>query len=503
MDLLTRIAAEANGARPDDWSDFWYRDSGATYMTASGMPVTADISMRISAVWAAYRALAEGVAALPCVTYRRLPRGKERASGNPLYDLMRWQPNVWQTAMEYWEGVVGHACLRGDHFSKVIDGPRGFVDQLEPLHPDRMDVKRAKSGRVLYIYQDPTVGEKTYVQDEIFHVRGMGEGGLRGLPLLQYAADSFGVQLARERYQGQLYKKAPMFAGLLEYAGRLDEDQQKAISASFSAAHTGPNSWHSVPVLESGITWKQIGFSARDAQFIESAEFGINDVARWFNVPVHILRAQKDPNHSNIEMFDQEFVMHTLRPWCIRIEQAVQRDLILAKDTYFVEFLLEAMIRATMAERYTAHQSSIQSGWKTRNEVREIENMNPLPGLDEPLQPLNMGTPGQLKQAQKLALAAAERVVRKEVESLKQAAPKYAGKPAEWSAYVSQFYGKHERFVQTTLQLRDEAARAYILSHRTQVLDQGLGCLEEWSDVTPAMLASLALEQADTAATAA
>ncbi len=500
MGFLNRIAAEANGADDRDPNHpRWWGDDSAV-VTASGLPVGPSAAMRLSTVWAAYRAIVEGVAGLPCITYRRMARGKERAGSMPLYDVLRWFPNRWQTAMEYWEGVIGHAVLRGNHYSLIVPGRRGAVDQLEPLNPDRMgDVQRLRNGSLRYHYWDPEVGERRYTADEIFHVRGLGEGGLQGMSVIAYARENFGLHLARDQYQAKLFGRAPLLAGILEAPTgvTVDEEEEKQMVRSFRTAYSGPSGWHGVALLQGGVTWKATGMKNDELQFIELIDAGVNDIARWFNVPVHLLRAQKDPNHSNIEMFDQEFVMHTLRPWCVRVEHAIQRDLVLDPGTYFAEFLLDALIRANMQARYTAYQSGIQSGWLTRNEAREKENYNPLPGLDEPLQPLNMATTGQVQRAREIAKAAAERVVRKEVEALRKAAPGYAGKPAEWHAWVCQFYARHEKLVSQAMAVSDQAARAYILSHRAAVLSDGLAVLEAFADEGPGELTALALEPAD------
>lgn len=503
MGWLTSLASDVNGDDQASRVERAFGDGGA--MSAAGTAVSNASAMRISAVWAAYRAIVEGVASLPLITYRRMARGKERATNMPLYDVLRWSPNSWQTSMEYVEGLTGHCLMRGNHYSVIVPGPRGFADQLEPLQPDYMgNVTRLRSGRIAYDYWDPSMGDHRYLQDEIFHVRGLGEGGLLGLSVLSHARDNFGTQIARDHYQAQLFAKKPMLAGVLEVKDgiTIDEEQEKAMVTSFRRAHSGPGNFHSIAMLQGGVTWKAAGMKNDELQFVELVDAGVNDIARWFNVPVHLLRAQKDPNHSNIEMFDQEFVTHSLRPWCIRIEQAVHRDLILDTRQFFVEFLLDALIRASMAARYSSYQSGIQSGWLLRNEAREKENLNPLDGLDEPLQPLNMGTPGQLQQAQKLARASAERIVKKEIETLRGAAPKYAGKPAEWHAFVCQFYAKHEKLVSQALALRDDAARCYVLSQRTAVLNEGVSVLESFADVAPATLAALALEPSEDQAAA-
>jgi HK97 family phage portal protein len=493
MGFLTKIAAEGSAPVHPRWHPWWYTDVGTT--TRSGMRVSATTAMRLSALWAAYRVIVEGVASMPVHTYRRLVRGKVRASNHPIYDVLRWQPNTWQTALEYWEMVAGHVLLRGNHYSLILPGPRGAVDQLVPLHPDRVYIEQLRSRRLRYVYSPPDgTQDVPYMQDEIFHVRGMGSDGLKGLSLIEYARESFGVELAKDAYEASLYGAAPRMAGIIEVPGKLTEERQATIGSSFRQAHAGPAKWHSVAVLESGMKWTSIGMNAKDAQFMEAAEFGIAEISRWTGVPMHRLAALKDPSHTNIEQFDLELVMHTFRPYVVRFEQAVQRDLILDRQTYFSEFLMDALLRGDSKARAEYYKSGIDAGWLTRNEAREKENYNPLAGLDEPLQPLNMTTPGQLRQARAIVHAAADRVVRKEVAALRALAEKCAHKPAEWADAVTAFYGKHERFVQQALQLQDATARGYVIGQKAHLLASGVQVLEEWPETAAPMLAGMALE---------
>jgi hypothetical protein len=230
-------------------------------------------------------------------------------------------------------------------------------------------------------------------------------------------------------------------------------------------------------VLEEGMAWKNIGFNVEDTQLIETMEFGIEEVARWFNVPVHLLRSNKQAQtYASVEAFDIELVIHTLRPWAVRIEQAISRDLIVADDTYFAEFLMDALMRGDSTARKDFYASAITNGWMTRNEARIKENLNPLDGLDEPLVPLNMGTgnpppagqeqatpqpPSKQQRGASLARAAVDRVLRREAGAVSKAQQKYAKEQKAYQAWAEAFYAEHATFVAEALALPSLVAAAY------------------------------------------
>jgi HK97 family phage portal protein len=491
MGLLTRVLSgasiDASGQpRPDDWDDRWYDGSldGRWAVSSSGVPMSPEMALRLSAVWAAVRILVEGIAALPCIVYQSLGDngGKKRARGHPLYELLRWQPNTWQTAIEFWEMMMGHVVLRGNAYAQIVPGARGAVDQLIPRHPDRMKVESIQTPRGMrlrYTWTPPQGPPVPLTQDEVFHIRGLSSDGITGLVLADHARDSFGLSKAAGDYGAAFFRRGATVQGILEHPKAIVGPAQENIKRSVESQMRNP---HGIMVLEEGMTWKNIGFNAKDTQLIESLNFGVHEVARWFNVPLHLLREALQPTYASIEMFDLELVIHTLRPWAVRIEQAIRRDLITGFDTYFAEFLMDALMRGDSQARATYYASGITNGWLTRNEARQKENMNELDGLSVPLVPMNMGdgtkppvaqdTAGQAPpttstgRAERLAAASVDRILRRELAAVTKAVQKHAGDAKAYQGWAETFYAEHATFVADALAIPLVEAAAYCTARR-------------------------------------
>jgi HK97 family phage portal protein len=494
MGLLTRVLsgesmhAYASGGVPEPFDDVWYERHGA--MSIAGIPVSPEGAMRLSAVWAAVRILTEGIASLPCIVYQRLDNdGKKRAPGHPLYELLRWQPNSWQTAMEFWEMMMGHVVLRGNAYAQIVPGKRGSVDQLIPRHPDRIEVQTIQTPngpKLRYIWTPPQGEKVTLTQDEMFHLRGLSSDGVLGLSVIEHATNSLGLSLAAERYGSKFFSQGATVAAVVEHPKTLTgEAAVKNLKWSIDEQVKNP---HGVLVLEQGMTWKQIGMKAEEAQLIATMEFGIEEVARWFNVPLHLLRSNKQAQtYASIEMFDLELVIHTFRPWAVRFEQAIRRDLITGFETYFAEFLMDALMRGDSAARAAYYNSGIMTGWLTPNEARVKENLNPIEGLDETWRPLNMTKASdpdeevvpvrQQNRASALAYSAAERVLRRELGAVQKAVKTCAGDGAKFSTWAVTFYQEHAGVVAEAMAISPLVAGQYCAGRqpgsylRTEITD--------------------------------
>lgn len=508
MGLLTRVlsglstSGEMQAGVPDPWDDRWYEPRGV--MSIAGVPVSPEGAMRLSAVWAAVRILTEGIASLPCIVYQRLENdGKKRATAHPLYELLRHQPNNWQTAFEFWEMMMGHVVLRGNAYAQIVPGPRGAVDQLIPRHPDRMRVEAIQTTtgtRLRYIWTPPKGEPVTLTQDEVFHLRGLSSDGITGLSVIEAARDSLGLAMAAGAYGSTFFSKGATVAAVVQHPASLKgESAVKNLKWSIDEQVKNP---HGVMVLEEGMQWKDIGMKAEDAQMIATMEFGIEEVARWFNVPLHLLRSNKQANtYASIEMFDLELVVHTFRPWAVRFEQAIRRDLITAFETYFVEFLMDALMRGDSAARASYYNSGIMTGWLTPNEARVKENMNPIEGADDLWRPLNMAkasdppdtvTPTrQQNRASALAFSAAERLLRRELGAVQKALKSCAGDQAKFTTWALTFYGQdHPTALSEALALSPIVAGQYCATRQA-----GAYLRTEITDADRDALVALALQE--------
>jgi len=373
--------------------------------TESGESVTPDNAMKCTAVMAAVRVISETIASLPLFLYRRTKGGgKARAFDLPLYTLLHDQPNRWQTSFEFREMMVGHMVLRGNAYAEIFSTPGRGVSELIPLNPDRVRPFRAPDGRIAYYYQPATGGARVILQNEMLHWRDFSSDGIVGESRITQAAETIGLSMAVEKYAGRFFKNDAKPGGILLHPGTFkDKESIERFKESWQAAQAGVNK-HKTAVLEQGITYKEIGISNKDSQFLELRGFQVADIARIFRVPPHMIGDLTKSAFSNIEQQSIDFVVHTIRPWLVRIEQALRRDILTEKQraTLFVAFVVDGLLRGDVKSRYEAYSKGRNDGWLSANDIRKKENMNPINGGDVYLIPLNMQSADALGAKQPL-----------------------------------------------------------------------------------------------------
>lgn len=376
MSYLTRMLAASSAT---SFTTPAYDQAVHLSATASGVPVSAQTALKISTVWACVRLIAETIASLPLVVYqRRADGGRSEATNHPLFDLLHDQPNRYQTAFEFREMMTGHALLRGNAYAKIEPGPRGFADQLIPLHPDRVIVEQLKSPDAAPRYRYKVEGLGTFNDTDILHLRGLSGDGITGIDPITYARESFGLTLAGERYGARFFRNDARPSVVLKHPKELKGEAAKRLAASWNQNHGGENI-HGTAVLEEGMDLVTVGVEPRNAQFLELREFQAEDACRWFRVPPHMvgLTSKATTWGSGIEQMSIGFVVYTLLPWLKRWEQAISRDLILVPQTYFVEHIVTALLRGDAKARYETYEIARRTGIMNPNEARALENMNP------------------------------------------------------------------------------------------------------------------------------
>jgi HK97 family phage portal protein len=397
MGFITRfLGMEAPAIRDPEDARWW---GGVNPVSVAGPVVNAETALKASAVYACVALIAETLAAMPLITYRRLANGdRERVPNHPLYSVLHDQPNRDQTAFEYWEMMVGHAMMRGNGYARKVPGPKGPVDQLVPMHPDRVTAERGMTGVLRYRIRNEDGTEEVLNQEDVFHLKGKSSDGITGVSVLTYARDSIGMALATEEYGGRLFSQGTRLSGVLQTEQKLDKPVQQRLKASWESTYSGLKNAHRVAVLEQGLKWQQLGMTNEDAQFLDTRSFQVVDIARWFRVPPHMIGETSKATSwgTGIEQMSIGFVVYTLLSWMTRIQQAVRRDLIIATDQYFAEFLVDALLRGDIKSRYEAYNIGRNGGWLSVNDIRRAENMNSLANGNVYLEPLNMkeaGTP--------------------------------------------------------------------------------------------------------------
>jgi HK97 family phage portal protein len=401
--------------------------------TNSGQYVSPEKAMRSAAVLACIRILSEDLSSLPLNLYRRTPQGAELATDHPLFRVLHDSPNPWQTSLELRESMVIDTLCFGQSFVEKVIGPDG-ISRLYPLSAGRMtyvdplSIYLPPDPPLMWRYADPTSGNRIFLSDDLWRVSMLAPGGtINGQSLILLAREAIGLALAAEEQGANLFRQGVQTDLVLETAeDTLDDDTRRQLREAFMQRHSGSgNAWMPM-LLSGGLTAKRIGLTAQESQYVEMRAFQLQDIARIFRIPDVLLGISqgKSSTYASAEQFFLSYVKYSLGPWCQRIEQSIHRDLLAPSEAaeYFVKHDLDSLTRADLQTRYAAHAAGITAGFLTRNEARRMENLPTLPGLDEPLSPLNMGSGSVLKPAQgagaRLALQLAKNAVAHESKLL-------------------------------------------------------------------------------------
>lgn len=384
-----------------DADDYWYGPYFAPSVT--GLNVSAESAMRLSTVFRCVKVLAGSIGKLPLEIFRKLPDGgRAKATNHPLWTVLHDRPNNWMTSIEFRMCMQGHLALRGNAYAQIVAGKRGPVDQLLPIHPDRVKIERSKiNSELLYKVSMPSGAPQTLMQEEVFHLRGYSFDGIRGISPIDYQREAIGGGLAAQEFRNRFFANDNTPGGVVEHPGRLSEPSAKHLKESLADKHGGVTNAHSPMILEEGMKWTSVGITNRDAQFLESCNFSVLDVCRIFGVPPHMVAQLDRATYSNIEQQSLEFIRDAIGEYIALWEQAISRDLIIAPDTYFAQFDLDSLLRGDTLSRYQAYHWSLTDGWMNRNEVRAKEGYNREEGLDDFLRQANMAPGSSLSATPK------------------------------------------------------------------------------------------------------
>lgn len=361
--------------------------------SVAGVHVTEDSALQVSAVYACVRIISETIGSLPLLVYDRLPDGgKRRRRGDSLHILLHDAPNDYQTAMEFREQMQAALCLRGNAYAQIIRDSRGFPISLIPLSSDAVTPKW-QGAKIVYEHRTES-GLKLLQKDQVFHLRGRSSDGLVGRSVLKDARDTLGVAIATQNYSGKFWRNDATPGMLLTAPGKLSPEAKKNLKASWDGAFGGEGQ-RGTAVLEDGLKVERLTITAEDSQFIETRKLSRSEIAGIFGVPPHMIGDLDKATFSNIEHQAIQFVTLCIRPWLVRWEQAIFQQLIFSQDI-FAEFAVEGLLRGDIKSRYDAYAIGRNWGWLSVNDIRALENMNPIESGDLYLQPLNMqeaGTP--------------------------------------------------------------------------------------------------------------
>lgn len=359
----------------------------------SGIYVTEKTAMQASAVFASVRILSESVAGLPCIFYERSEGGKERSVDHPLFNILRYEPNPEMSAFRFFEALMGHLLLWGNSYAEIQYNGKGEIVALWPLRPDRVQPERNKTTKnIEYIVRLKNGEPITLPAASVLHIPFYSFDGIVGVSPIGYARLSVGLSIATERYGASFFGNGARPGGVLQHPETLSEEAYIRLKKNWNSEHQGLSNAQRLAILEEGLTYQQIGVPPEDAQFLETRRFQVEEIARIYRIPPHMLADLEKATFSNIEQQSLEFVIHTVRPWLVRWEQEIHRALLLPRERkdFFAEFLVDGLLRGDIASRYQAYATARQNGWLSANDIRRLENMNAVDGGDIYLVPLNM-----------------------------------------------------------------------------------------------------------------
>ena len=370
----------------------YYHWSGFPFLfgrSSSGQVVNETSALQVTAVYACVRLLAESIAGLPLHVYRYTEHGKERVLDHPLSRLLHDSPNPEMTSFTYRETSQTHILLYGNIYSQILRDRTGRVVGLYPLLPNRMEVDRDEDGNIVYTYTqmqqaNPNI-EKMRVRlpaSEVLHIPGLGFDGLVGYSPIAMAKNAIGATMATDEYGSKFFENGARPSGVLKHPTILKDPAR--VRDSWNAAYGGSSNTGKIAVLEEGMEYQPITIPNNEAQFLETRKFQVSEIARIFRVPPHMIGDLEKATFSNIEQQSIEFVKYTLNPWISRWEQSLNKALLQPSEQgqYFIAFNVDGLLRGDYKSRMEGYAVGIQNGFMSPNDVRGLENMNPIPASE-------------------------------------------------------------------------------------------------------------------------
>lgn len=406
MSLIGQLTSRETStlAAPREWLTSLFGGS-----SKAGVNVTVQNSLEHTSVYSCVNVLSESVAQLPIHVYERVTSKqrtyKQKAFNHQLYWLLHDEPNDEMTSFTWLQVVMMHLTLRGNHYSQIVRNNANRIVGIYPLTPDKMKIVRLDSGKIAYIYRHDTVGDVPLDASEVLHFIGMTLDGIVGLSPISYNRHTIGSSIAMEEFGATLFKNGATPSGVVSGEGvkTMSDPAFERFKQSFQENHQGLMNAGKPLILEDGFKFTPITISNRDGQYLESRKFTKAEIASMFRVPLHMINQLDNATFSNIEHQSLEFVMYSIAPWATRIEKEIKRKCFspAEKKAFFTKFNLGALLRGDTKSRYEAYESAITKGcWMTRNEARELEDLNPIDGLDDIIVPLNFGKEGQPNENQ-------------------------------------------------------------------------------------------------------
>ena len=313
--------------------------------SAAGKSVTASTAIQMSTVYACVRVIAETIASLPLHVYQNQGEGSVKALEHPLYPILHDEPNSEMTSFVWRETMIAHLLLWGNAYCQIIRSGRSQILGLYPLLPDRMEVDRDSAGALTYTYSANSGQTVKLRPEDVLHIPGLGFDGIMGYSPIALEKNAIGLGLAAEEYGSKFFSNGARPSGILTHPNTVKDP--KKLRDSWNAAYGGSNNSGRVAVLEENMSYTPISMPNSEAQFLETRKFQVSEICRIYRVPPHMVGDLEHATFSNIEHQSISFAVHTIRPWVVRLEQAMNRALFSDKEKgiFYVRFNMDGLMR--------------------------------------------------------------------------------------------------------------------------------------------------------------
>lgn len=394
--VLDRVVAVFNAIR---WGSMHPRDPGLAEWfggsnTISGAHVTSDTAMRVATVYACVSKISKTMATMPLILYRedKTKGVKTRDLMHPLYKMLYCRPNRMQTSFDWVFMMHSHLMLRGNAYSYIQPGPAQGIQQLIPLHPDRVRPFWVDQDNFTFAYEysPPNGGQPVVLlPSEVLHLRDWAPDGLTGLSRITQHRETVGFAMTLGEHGARLFANGVQSSGVLKHPGELGDNAFTRLKKQWAERYSGAKNAGTTIILEEGMSFEQLSMTNVDAQYIEQQKFTRSQICSLFDTPPHMIGDLDRATFSNIEQQSLEFAVFTMLPWVRNWEQALERDVIY-DPAQCVRFMMQGLVRGDMGSRYKSYAIGRQWGWLSANDVRRLEDQDPIPDGDIYLTPMNM-----------------------------------------------------------------------------------------------------------------
>lgn len=347
-----------------------------------GIHINAKNALQTTAVFACVRLLSESIASLPLFLYRKTETGKEKATDDPLYGVLHDVPNPETDSFQFRQAFVANMLIYGRGYAEVVRNNAGQIVQMWNITTPYVRVQRNTETQELEYVVTPS-GKERFVlrKDQIFRVDWFSMDTLNAFKPLELAQNAIGLGEAAEEFASNYFRNGANVGGLIEYPEVIDDNQAERFRKDVRTAYEGLSNTARLMFLEQGSKFQKVSNTPEESQMLETRKFQVEEVARFYNVPPHMVGDLDHATFSNIEQMSLNYVIYTLRPYLVRIEKAITAQLLTPQEqtTYFPKFSVDALLRGSYLARMQGYAQARQNGWMNANEIRDLEDMDSIP----------------------------------------------------------------------------------------------------------------------------